>query len=196
MGLNINRAALADNVKGLLGAVAPALATAYGGPLAGVATQTLARDLLGIEGATLEDVQGYLTTARTEDLVALKRIDAEFQASLEEAGVSLERVAAEDRASARQRQVQMGDWSPSILGGAIIVGFFGVLVALMVWSLPPAVADVIQIMLGALAALVTQVANYFFGSSRGSKNKDITIATLKASSPSVADRAAMGGVIY
>lgn len=163
----------------ILGAVAPTIASALGGPLAGVATQTLADKLLDKPSAPPEEVEARILGATGDDLVRLKEIEAEFKSKMEEAGIELERVAAADRDSARKRQVNMRDWTPSVLGLAIIVGFFGVLWYIFQDGLPAEGGEVLMIMVGALAALVSQVANYFFGSSVGSKSKEAIIAGLK-----------------
>ncbi len=167
------------SLKDILGEVAPTLATAFGGPLAGVVTRAIADKVLGNEAATPEEVEAALTRASPEDLVKLRELDLEFKARMEEAGIRLEEVAAEDRASARERQARMRDWTPSVLGLAIVLGFFAVLAWIIRFGLPPQGGEVLLIMVGALGAMTTQVGNYFFGSSTGSKSKDQIIAELK-----------------
>ena len=81
------------------------------------------------------------------------------------------RIAAGDRADARARQTAMDDWTPTVLGALIIIGFFVVLGAMVTRNLPPGAETEFSIMLGALAAMTAAVVNYFFGSSAGSKEK-------------------------
>lgn len=166
-------------LKEIVGAVAPTLATALGGPLAGVATRAIATKLLDEPGAAVEDVEGAIGAASSEDLIKLKELEFEFRAEMEAAGVELERVAASDRDSARKRQSTMRDWTPSVLGLAIILGFFGLLGYILAYGLPTSGGEVLMIMVGALAAMTTQVGNYFFGSSAGSKEKNEMIADLR-----------------
>lgn len=163
------------NLKDVLATVAPTLATALGGPLAGVAARTLADKWLGREGADPAEIEAALAAAQPADLVRLREIEAEFRAEMQQAGVELERVAAGDRDSARQRQAAMKDWTPSVLGLAIILGFFGVLAYLFRFGLPAEGEEVLLLMVGALGAMTAQVGNFFFGSSVGSKSKDGTI---------------------
>ncbi|MEM7270149.1 MAG: hypothetical protein AAF401_12985 [Pseudomonadota bacterium] len=169
-----------DEFKPLLATVAPTLATAVGGPLAGIAVRTVAGAILGDDSASEGDVAAALRAAGPEDLVKLRKIDAEFKARIEEAGVKLEETAAKDRDSARRRQVAMNDWTPTVLGVLILLGFFGVLAAIMYVDLPDGSGPIVNILLGALAAMCTQVGNYFFGSSAGSKRKNEMIQQLKA----------------
>lgn len=166
----------------IIAAVAPTLATALGGPLAGVATRTIADKLLGKPDASPEEVEAAIAGASGQDLVRLKEIEATFAAEMKQAGVELERVAAEDRDSARARQVQMRDWTPTLLGLTIILGFFGVLAWIFQYGLPEKGGEVLLIMVGALSAMTNQISNYFFGSSAGSKTKETLIASLKGES--------------
>lgn len=167
------------NLKQVIATVAPALATAFGGPLAGMATRAVAGGLLGREDASLDEVEQALAAATPADLVRLKEIETRFKADLKAADVKLEQIAAEDRASARDRQARMKDWTPSVLGLAIIAGFFGVLGFIFTHGLPASGSEVLLIMVGALGTMTSQVGNYFFGSSVGSKTKEGIIAQMK-----------------
>lgn len=169
-----------DGVKGIVATVAPTVATALGGPLAGVAVRQLGAVLLGDEGASPEAVRDALAGINGEQLVQLKTVELEFKARMKEAGIELERVAAQDRDSARRRQVEMRDWTPTLMGVLIVCGFFGALAAVVIEPIPPDVMPVFTILLGALGAMTNQVGNYFFGSSVGSKNKDATLAQITA----------------
>lgn len=163
----------------IVATVAPALATALGGPLAGLATRAIAEKVVGRPDATEAEVEQAILGAGTGDLVKLKQVEAELTTELQEAGVELERIAAGDRASARERQIQSGDWTPAILGVAIVIGFFGVLAYMFRYGLPLEGSEVLLVMLGALGTMTSQVGNYFFGSSAGSKTKEAIIADMK-----------------
>lgn len=169
-----------DDVKGLVGTVAPTLATALGGPLAGMATRQIAGALLGQEDASLEEIERRVAMAGPGDLVKLKEVEADFKVKLKEAGVELAAIDARDRDSARRRQVAMGDWTPTILGVLIILGFFGILGVMFFIEVPPAAQALVNVLFGALTGMCVQVGNYFFGSSAGSAKKNDMIADLKA----------------
>lgn len=168
------------DIRQLLATVAPSVATALGGPLAGVATRAIAGKLLGTEDASFSDVEAAVAAASGADMVKLKELEYEFKTQMEEAGIELEKISASDRDSARQRQVKMKDWTPSVLGLAIIIGFFGVLAYIFRFGLPSEGSEVLLIMVGALGTMTSQVGNFFFGSSTGSKVKDQIIADMKA----------------
>lgn len=171
-----------DGFKDLIATVAPGVATALGGPLAGVATRMIAQKLTGSEApddVDFANAQTMLEAAGPDTLVKLKELELEFNAAMHEAGVELERIAAGDRDSARQRQVQMRDWSPTVLGILVITLFFGVLFYLLVNGLPEAGGEIMMMVIGALTTMTAQVGNYFFGSSAGSASKNTIIAQLK-----------------
>lgn len=154
--------------KNIVSAVAPALATALGGPLAGIAVKAIAGKLLGNPDATEAEVAQAVAGMGPADLIKLKEIEADLTKSLQDAGIKLEEVAARDRDSARTRQKDMKDPTPNVLA-FLTLGTFG----LVLWMLFDgqslgADAQVIYILLGTLTAAVTQVLNFYFGSSAGS----------------------------
>jgi len=170
-----HKAKIIDILRG----IAPTIATALGGPMAGVAVRTLANELIGKPDASDDEVQAAILSATGQDLVRLKQIEADFSAQMAEAGVELERIAADDRASARLRQSKTGDIAPTVLGGAVIIGFFAVLAYVTIYGLPTESGPVLALLIGSLATGLSQVLNFYFGSSVGSKNKDGIIASLK-----------------
>ena len=159
-------------IKRAIAGTAPGLARALGGPLAGAAVDALARAIFGRDAASEGDLEAAIGSATPEQWLALKRADAEFKTALRQAAVEEQRVHAADRDSARNRQAKMSDWTPSVLGALIILGFFVVLAAMMTQRLPEDAETEFSIMLGALTTMTAAVVNYFFGSSAGSKEKN------------------------
>ena len=167
---------LLDTFGPLLGQVAPTIATALGGPLAGIAVKTLSNVLLGHENGSEDDVKGAMATASPDQLAALKKIDADFKAHMKELDIDLERIAAGDRDSARKMQTETKDWTPKILAFAITFGFFGALVWLLVFGIPQTGTEVLLMMLGSLSTSWTGVVQFYYGSSAGSKAKNDILA--------------------
>ncbi|MBI1262969.1 MAG: hypothetical protein GC184_14725 [Rhizobiales bacterium] len=160
-----------QKAKSILSAVAPTLGTALGGPLGGMAARQLASILLGDENASEADIADAVTRATPDQLLELKKADFAFKEKMAELDVDLERIASADRDSARNREIQTKDKMPGLLALGVFVGFFGILTALMFVEMPSSAKDPLMIMLGALGALVSQIANYFYGSSSGSATK-------------------------
>jgi len=161
--------------KSLVGSVAPTLATALGGPYAGMAVKQLASVVLGDSGAKEKDVIKALQGASPEMMAAIKKADQEFEAKMAELGVDLERIAADDRASARDLQRATKGWVVPTLGAITVAGFFGV----VGWVLSGQVSlesTLLGFVLGQVSAKAEQVYNFYFGSSAGSKEKTQQLA--------------------
>lgn len=158
--------------KKTLAAVAPGLATALGGPLAGVATQALSNALLGAPDGDEAQIAAALATGGTDALAKIKQAETEFKLKMRELDIDLERVHQADRASARDREAKAGDTlTPRLLAVFITLGFFGVLSFLLVWGKPEAGGDALLVMLGSLGAAFTAIVAYYYGSSSGSAAK-------------------------
>lgn len=169
--------------KGVLGAVAPTIATILGGPLAGAAVGALSAKLLGKPDGTVDELAPLIASASPETLLALKRIDAELKTSLDNAGVRIDEIAAQDRDSARQRQVDLRDNTPTILAFVVLAIFASVLgtqgyIALASISVPPEAQRTLDITLGVLFAWVLAVKDFFFGSTSSNHRKDKIIADI------------------
>ena len=158
--------------KSIVGTVAPTIATALGGPLAGVATKTLAGKLLDRPDATEEEVQAAVLGADPQTLLRLKEVEAEFKKHMTDAGVKLEEIDANDRANARAREAQVRDRTPAHLAYAITIGFFGTLGFMLINGKPATGGDALLVMLGSLGTAWAGVVAYYFGSSAGSRKKD------------------------
>ena len=160
----------------LLGQVAPTIATALGGPLAGVAVKTLSSALFGHEDGTEEQISEAMSSASPDQLAAIKKIDADFKVQMKSLDIDLERIAAGDRDSARQMQRDTKDWVPKVLAIVITLGFFGILIWMLLNGMPKTGTEALLMMLGALGTAWTGVVNFYYGSSAGSKAKNDLLA--------------------
>ena len=134
---------------------------------------------LGDEHASEGQIEMALREASPERHAALRAAEAEFATALAKAGVEQARIAADDRADARQRHIAMRDWTPAILGSIIVLGFFIVLAAMVLRQLPSGAETEFSIMLGGLAAMTAAVVNFYLGSSAGSKEKTDILAAVQ-----------------
>lgn len=170
---------MAFDWKSLLGTVAPALATALCGPLAGLAVTAVGSALGFGDEATEEQVAQALSRATPEQLLALKLADQDFAVDMKKCGIDLERIRMEDRNSARQREASTGDsWTPRILA-SVTMGAFLVCIW-FVFSEKMTGMDAAQIALiggvvGYASAKADTVIAYYFGSSSSSDGKDAMI---------------------
>ena len=93
--------------------------------------------------------------------------------------IDLERIAAGDRASARDMQRETKDWIPRALAVGVTFGFFGILFYMLIFGLPTTGNEAMLLMLGALQTAWTGVISFYFGSSSGSQKKDQMIYNSK-----------------
>jgi hypothetical protein len=169
--------------KAVVRTVAPALATALGTPLAGMATKVITDALLGagVEEATDDMLADAVRTASPDALIKLKEADLQFKRDMARLEIDLEQIAAGDRASARQREVSTGDvWTPRMLAGGVTLGFFGVLTWLLSAGIPPNGGEALLVMLGSLGTAWAGIIAYYFGSSAGSRHKSDLLAKAEA----------------
>ncbi len=168
--------------KKLLGTVAPTLATAIGGPFAGLAVKAIGGALGLGEGATETEIATKLAGATPADLLALKKADQEFALEMKKLDVDLERIIAGDRDSARKMQIETRSWAPSILATVVVSGFIAASVAgLSGWVdglKDPLVAALVGSVIGNITAATMLVLNFYFGTSQSSRIKDDTIKAL------------------
>ena len=148
--------------------VAPTIATALGGPLAGLAVTAISKAI----GISEDDVEKTMNAGKmsADQITQLKLAELEFQKSTQELGLNFEKLAADDRASARNMQVATKSWIPGALALGITIGFFGILLYMMTGNVTP--SNELLVMLGSLGTAWTGVVGYYFGSSSSSQHKD------------------------
>lgn len=163
--------------------VAPYISTALTGNAVGLAT-IAAKDLLEVLGtdtsadptkpveSVLSVLQGGLSS---EQLQEIKKIEKDFEIKMKELGYKnleeLEKIASDDRKSAREREIQVKDNTPKILAYLVTIGFFSVLGYMIVCGLPTVGAEPLLIMLGSLGTAWSSIVAYYYGSSNGSQMK-------------------------
>jgi hypothetical protein len=171
-------------ILGLIGSVAPTIATALGGPLAGMADRAICGALGLATDAKPAEITTALAAATPDQMLALKNADNAFAAQMKQLDVDLARVDAGDRASARAREVSVHDSTPAVLAYGLTVGFFGLVWLMVFHSVPVENASAVNILLGTLGTAWIAAMSYYFGSTSGSRTKD---AMLFQSSPAGGD---------
>lgn len=162
--------------KAIVGTVAPTIATALGGPLAGLATKTII-DALGLPTDALEEqVEAAVRNATPEQLLALKTADYKFQTDMKMLEVDLVRIAASDRDSARKRETTTGDsWTPRILAGVVVATWGFIQWHILNHSIVDDMRELAMRVLGTLDAALLVVLYYYFGGSVGGGSNHTTV---------------------
>lgn len=149
--------------------IAPTIATALGGPLAGMAVSAISK-AIGVDEDKVQDI--IASNKLSADQVAqIKTAEMELQKQAQELGLNFEKLAVEDRKSARDMQVTTRSWVPPLLAAAVTVGFFAILGGMMFGKMSVADNTALTMMLGSLGTAWTGIIAYYFGSSAGSQAK-------------------------
>lgn len=148
--------------------IAPTIATALGGPLAGLAVEAVSK-AIGVDpkDVTKTISEGKLTA---DQIVQIKTAELAMAARAQEMGLDFEKIAVDDRKSARQMQSATQSYIPGIMAIAVTIGFFGILIGLMTEHFKT--SDALMLMLGSLGTAWTGIIAFYFGSSAGSQAKD------------------------
>ena len=144
----------------------PTIGNLLGGPLGGAAVEAVGK-ALGMSEATTDTVQRALSSGNltAEQIAALQAADLQLKTRMAELGIDAEKLAAEDRASARAMQTATDSWVPSVLACVVTVGFFGILVGLLTGWLKLWESTTLSLLIGTLSGAFTSVLAFFYGAS-------------------------------
>jgi hypothetical protein len=151
-----------------LAQIAPTIATAFGGPLAGMAVSAVSKAL----GIAPEEVQNVISSGKLDasQVAAIQMAELELKKQAQSMNLDFARLVAEDKKSARDMQIATKSLIPSVMAVGVTIGFFGILFGLMYGKIDH--APQIDIMLGSLGTAWTGIISFYFGSSAGSQAKD------------------------
>lgn len=153
-----------------LSQIAPSIATALGGPLAGLAVTAISKAL----GIDEKDVQKTIETGKlsAEQMMSLKQAEIELQAKAQELGLNFEKLAVDDRKSARDMQMTTKSFVPALLSILVVTAWVLIQYFLLTHVIAPEMRELVARILGTLDASLLLVLNFYFGSSASSQNKD------------------------
>jgi len=152
--------------------VAPTIATALGGPLAGMAVSAVAKAI----GVSPDEVQSVISSGKltAEQVASIQLAELELKKQAQSMNLDFAKLMAEDKKSARDMQIATKSWIPALLAVFVTVGFFGILLGLMTEHFKT--SDALMLMLGSLATAWTGVMAFYFGSSASSQAKTELLA--------------------
>ena len=148
--------------------IAPTIATALGGPLAGLAVSAISK-AVGVDEDKVTDLISS-NKMTPEQIAQVKLAELELKKQENELGLNFEALAVDDRKSAREMQAATRSIVPPALAGAITLGFFGIL-SMLLFGQVDGNNPTILMMLGSLSTAWTGIIAYYFGSSAGSQAK-------------------------
>ena len=145
--------------------VAPTIATALGGPVAGMAVKALSTALLGHSDGSENDINAALQAATPEQILAIRKADNDFRIQLKQLDIDLAKIAADDRASARNLAAATQSYTPSILSYVTVVCWAVIQYYLFTHVIDGSMRELIARVLGTLDGALMLVLSFWFGSS-------------------------------
>ncbi len=118
----------------------------------------------------------YANPMRYDDLPA--GVDYGVLDAAIQAGAQIQVAAIQDNKSARDMEAITKDKTPDILAFFITIGFFGILAYMLKYDVPANNKTELDMILGSLGTAWIAVVTFYYGSSAGSRAKDITIGNL------------------
>ena len=151
-------------LKGVIGAVAPTIGTALGGPMGNMAMNMVSQ-ALGCKN-TPKDVEKAVQNATPEQLADLKKLDNDFEVKMKELDVDLFALETADIQNARSTFSK--DWTSKIIGVLVICGFLGYIFTVTI--MPPSENSdtIVSLVLGYLGGLASAIISFYFGASHTS----------------------------
>jgi len=150
--------------------VAPTIATALGGPVAGMAVKAISTALLGHPDGSEDEVNTALANATPDQIAAIKRADNDFKVQMKSLDIDLVKIAERDRESARSMQIANKSMLVPSLATIIISAFVVVTIGTLLGyaKIESAMAGTL---IGYLSAKAELVLSFYFGSSADSESK-------------------------
>ena len=163
--------------KKTIGKLAPTIGAAFG-PL-GAAGGAAIKELLGVPDATDEELKKYVQTP--EGALKLKQAEYDYKVKMAQIQLDDNKSVDADRASARDRDTKLKQTGYRNSRADLMI--LAVAVALIVdivllWQnpeLPQGIVAIFNMMVGACLKMLGDAFQFEFGSSRGSKEKDIQL---------------------
>jgi Fe2+ transport system protein B len=148
-------------LKNILGALAPTLGAAIGGPIGGQAGQIIS-SVLGVANNP-KSIEQAMQNLTAEQMAELKIAENDFKVQMKELEVDVFELEVNDKQDARQKFSK--DWTPKILGTITLTGFFSY-IFLVTLQPPDSTSDtIVSLVLGYLGGLASAVISFYFGAS-------------------------------
>jgi hypothetical protein len=166
--------------------LAPTIAAAVGGPLAGGAVTAL-EHVFGLtptaadtQSDRLDSIASAIAGATPEQLANIRKADQDFQVSMASLGFkdkeAIAALAVQDVEGARTMQATVKSWVPPVMTLFITLGFFGLVAALMFCNVPDANRAIFYSLIGSLGTAWIATIHFWFGDTNSSNDKTNLLA--------------------
>ena len=153
---------------GLLKSLAPTIASAAGGPMAGMAVKMAAKKLGLPDTATANEIED-LIEREPDKAVMVREADKDFKNRIREMEIDLEsfKTEVEDRKDARENFAT--DWTPKVFSVLTLLLYGAVVMIVTLMPHDQNDETIISLVLGQLSGILGTAAAFFYGSSSGKK---------------------------
>ena len=148
---------------GLLKTLAPTIASAAGGPMAGMAVK-MAAQKLGVPEATANELED-LIEKQPEKAVLLKEADNEFKDRIREMEIDLESYKTEVQDRQHARETFKNDWTPKVFGILALLLYGAYVMAVTIMPHDQNDETIISLVLGQLSGILGTMAAFWFSGS-------------------------------
>lgn len=154
---------------GLLKSLAPTIASAAGGPMAGMAVKMAANKLGLPETATANEIED-LIEREPEKAVLVKEADKDFKSKIREMEIDLESFKTEVQDRQHARETFKNDWTPKAFSmlALLLYGAYVMTVTLLPHSEQS--ETVISLVLGQLSGILGTCSAFFYSSGQNGKD--------------------------
>jgi hypothetical protein len=148
---------------GLLKSLAPTIASAAGGPMAGMAVK-MAAQKLGVPEATANEIED-LIEREPEKAVLLKEADNDFKDRIREMEIDLESFKTEVEDRQHARETFKNDWTPKVFGILALLLYGAYVMAVTIMPHDQNDETIISLVLGQLSGILGTMAAFWFSGS-------------------------------
>ena len=148
-------------LKQVVGAVAPTLGTALGGPMGGMAANVIS-EVLGVPN-TPKAIEKAVQEATPAQMLELKKAEQNFELQMKELEIDVFKLEIQDKQDARGKFSK--DWTARIMGIATLGGFLGYIFLVTIQPPEQNSEALINLVLGYLGGLASAVISFYFGAS-------------------------------
>ena len=158
-----------DTIKKL----APTVASALGGPLAGIAVTAIG-ELFNIASPTTAKIQEAIENGSLtgEQISGIRQLELKLKSEEAERGFKYAELEFKDRDSARNMNIQTGAKTPAVLTWIIVAIVLGLEGMILFNGMPVGVSEIVTgRILGTLDMSLMMVLAFWFGTTYGSGRK-------------------------
>ncbi|OUV70740.1 MAG: hypothetical protein CBC83_08240 [Flavobacteriales bacterium TMED123] len=148
---------------GLLKSLAPTIASAAGGPMAGMAVR-MAAQKLGVPDATANEIEDIIER-EPEKAVLLKEADTEFKDRIKEMEIDLESFKSELEDRKHARETFKNDWTPKVFGILALLLYGAYVLTVTIMPHDQNDETIISLVLGQLSGILGTMAAFWFSGS-------------------------------